>query len=240
MGSQTIKFYPWGPETEAKSLAPHTAKRAVAPYWKELPMFHRPEDEEKFKNKTATRSNSHLSIKHCMPYFDAMTFGYQFPLHTDVYVLRKPDGAPEVTWDSDLHPVTPRYTFEMPTPHGHYDAHYSWQMHWGIQVPEGYGVLMNHPTNRNDLPFTTVAGYVDFDVYPMPGNVSFHIKDNFEGVIPKGTPIMSVIPIKREDWVSEIDTSQEFFMEKVKLSKEKETVPMAHYKKGYRIGFDHK
>jgi hypothetical protein len=241
MENQVIRFYPWnGEETANKTVAPHSAKGEVADYWKNLPLGHGIGDAEKFKSKTADRANVHLGLKHCMPYFDAMTFGYHFRLHTDVYVLRKADGLPEITWDHDLHPVSVRHTFEMPTPHGHYDAHYSWQMHWGIKSPDSYGLMMMHPINRYDLPFTTVAGYMDADVYPMPGNVSFHIKNNFEGVIPKGTPIMSLIPIKRESWVSEIDSTPEFFKGMVDLAAEKQTVPMAHYKKGYRKGFEYK
>ena len=33
------------------------------------------------------------------------------------------------------------------------------------------------------------------------GNVPFFIKSGFEGVIPAGTPIAQLIPIKREKWV---------------------------------------
>ena len=40
------------------------------------------------------------------------------------------------------------------------------------------------------------------------GNVvSFFLRKDFEGTIPKGTPIMSMIPIKRAEWQKEIDMS---------------------------------
>jgi hypothetical protein len=98
--------------------------------------------------------------------------------------------------------------------------------------------LITHPINRYDLPFTSVSGLADYDVYPLPGNVSFHIKEGFEGTIPAGTPIMQIIPIKREDWEHNINEDPEFFASKLALVQEKETVPMAHYKKGYRIGME--
>jgi len=47
---------------------------------------------------------------------------------------------------------------------------------------------------------------------------------------------MSIIPIKRENWKMEINTEDLFFQKKLALSMEKETVAMAHYKKGYRVG----
>lgn len=241
MSNEIVEFYSWGGEQTGKdTLFPITARKALAPYWKDLPLYHGEGDEEKVKDGTANRKNVYLGLKHCMPYFDAMTMGYHYRLHTDVYVLRDANGLPQMKWDSPHHPISPRGLQEMPVPHGHYQAHYSWQMYWGIQPPEGWGALLTHPLNRYDLPFTTVAGYVDFDKYPMPGNVSFHVKDYFEGVIPAGTPIMSIIPIQRVSWESSIRTDHEYFAEKYKVMEEKETVPMAHYKKGYRVGLDYK
>ena len=235
MDSKVIKFYPWGPGHENTSQ-PLPAKKNVAPYWKEMPLFHGEGDEHRVKEGTASRKNVFLSLKHCMPYFDAMISGYHYVLHTDIIVKKNQSGLPELSWDSIHDPAADRILKEMPVPEGHYQAHFGWQMYWGIEMPEGYSALLIHPINRYDLPFTTVAGLVDYDVYPLPGNVSFHIKDGFEGVIESGTPIMSIIPIKREDWKMEINTEDVFFQKKLALSMEKETVNMAHYKKGYRIG----
>ena len=235
MDSKVIKFYPWGPGHENTSQ-PLPAKKNVAPYWKEMPLFHGEGDEHRVKEGTANRKNVFLSLKHCMPYFDAMICGYHYVLHTDIVVKRNENGLPILSWDSIHEPAADRVLKEMPVPAGHYRAHFGWQMYWGIEMPEGYSALLIHPVNRHDLPFTTVAGLVDYDVYPLPGNVSFHIKDSFEGVIEAGTPIMSIIPIKREDWKMEINTEDLFFQKKLALSMEKETVSMAHYKKGYRIG----
>lgn len=238
VSNNLIEFYPWGTGAGATSPAPSPAKKNVAPYWKEMPRYHGAGDEQKVKDGTANRSNVFLSLKHCMPYFDAMAAGYHYLLHTDLTVKLGSDGLPKLSWESPMEPAGDRVLKEMPVPHGHYQAHFGWQMHWGIQLPEGWSALFIHPINRYDLPFTTVAGIMDCDVYPLPGNVSFHIKDNFEGVIPAGTPIMSIIPMKREDWSHEINRDADFFDKKMALVKEKESVPMAHYKKGYRVGMD--
>jgi hypothetical protein len=241
MDNAEIIFYPWGQQAYEDCLPPKTAEKELAPYWKDLPNYHGGEkDLEKVHNKTVRRDNVWLSLKHCMPYFDAMTMGYHIILHTDVFVNRNHNGNIDVKWDHILHPIAQRSVEEMPTPHGHYNNHLSWQMYWGIKTPDGYSALITHPINRYDLPFTTVSGYVDYDVYPMPGNISFHIKDNFEGVIPKGTPIASIIPIKRDIWSSKLNTDPAFFEKMLEYAKEKETVPMAHYKKGYRIGVEYK
>lgn len=235
--SNIIKFYPWG-SGAATLLQPTPAKKNIAPYWKEMPRFHGENDIEKVRNGTADRTNVFLSIKHCMPYYDAMTAGYHYLLHTDVHVKLDHTGLPKLSWDSPAEPAGDRVLKEMPVPVGHYPAHFGWQMHWGFQLPEGWSALITHPINRYDLPFSTVSGLADYDVYPLPGNVSFHIKDNFEGTIEAGTPIMSIIPIKRENWTHEINKDHDFFEHKVALIREKETVPMAHYKKAYREGME--
>jgi hypothetical protein len=237
MENNIIQFYPWGEQSE-KLIPPSPAKKHIAPYWKDMPLFHQEEDFEKVKNGTANRKNVFLSLKHCMPYFDAMTAGYHYLLHTDITVLVNDNGIPKLKWNSDLEPAGDRVLKEMPVPAGHYQAHFGWQMYWGIQMPKGWSALITHPINRYDLPFTTVSGLVDYDEYPLPGNVSFHIKDNFKGKIEAGTPIMSIIPIKRENWNHELNLDKNFFSQKTSMIDEKESVPMAHYKKGYRIGME--
>ena len=43
---------------------------------------------------------------------------------------------------------------------------------------------------------------VDTDKYPIPVHFPFLLKKNFEGLIKQGTPIIQVIPFKRESWKS--------------------------------------
>ena len=54
---------------------------------------------------------------------------------------------------------------------------------------------------HHDLPFTIFPGIVDTDTYYAPVNIPFTMNDQkFEGLIPKGTPIVQVLPFKRESW----------------------------------------
>jgi hypothetical protein len=78
---------------------------------------------------------------------------------------------------------------------------------WTIETPAGYSLLFTHPFNRDDLPFTTIAGMVDTDSY-TDNLINFPARwhdPNFSGVLPKGTPVAQCIPVKRELWTSQCE-----------------------------------
>jgi hypothetical protein len=50
----------------------------------------------------------------------------------------------------------------------------------------------------------TLSGIVETDNYYSNIHFPFFIKEGFEGIIPAGTPIVQVIPLKREQWKNTI------------------------------------
>jgi hypothetical protein len=217
-----IKFYPWDKNVENVTLPPVPAYKYISQEWRDLP---------RFVNSTET-SEGMLTVKHCMPFFDAMTAGYYYLLPCDITITAT-DGVPKASWDFPIKPITERSHLEIPTPEGYYQAHFSWQMWWGMKVPEGWSILITSPLNHNEVPFRTTSGIVDYDRYTSPGNIGFFILKGFEGVIKKGTPIFQIIPVKRADWTMEIDRSLQEQGHKdhdAKLSS-----PRGHYKKHIRV-----
>lgn len=140
-------------------------------------------------------------LKLCMPFLDSMTSGYIFTLWTDVFVEQTELGT-KLQWRSGPDPIEkrPKINSKLPTPHGHEDSHYAWRTILQFSTPKGYSALMTHPFNRFDLPFTTLSGIVDSDMSVGRGNLPFFLKKDFEGIIPVGTPILQIIPFKREGW----------------------------------------
>jgi len=150
------------------------------------------------------------TIKRCPPFVDAMTSGFLLPLICD---LKVENGA--ITWDNDL----PSGVLEFPrSPIGFHDEsqvtgtplfepdRYVIKFHnlWTIEAPEGYSVLFTHPVNRFDLPFTTLTGLVDCDLF-HDSWIHFPARwhdTNFSGVLPRGTPVAQCIPVKRDKWVA--------------------------------------
>ena len=60
----------------------------------------------------------------------------------------------------------------------------------------------NQPMKASQMPFTTLTGLVDCDHY-HDAWVHFPARwhdANFNGVLPKGTPVAQCFPVKRENW----------------------------------------
>jgi hypothetical protein len=178
------------------------------PAKKHIPEWYR--DAERFvggKLKITNGVGNH-GLKTCVPFLDAMTSGYTALLPIDILV-EQTDLGPKLQWRSSPDPLEkrPRINKTLPTPAGHDDDHYAWKSLFNIQVPKGYSILITHPFNRFDLPFTTLSGVVDADMTMARGNLPFFLKSGFEGIIPVGTPIYQIFPFKRENWKSENDDS---------------------------------
>jgi hypothetical protein len=149
--------------------------------------------------KTAT-------VKRCVPFLDAMTFGYMIPLPVDINIIQI-NGFAYYEWRDDadgydpIH-IRPQEAMQsMPVPTGYEDTYPAWNTRSFIEIPKGYSALITHPLNHTELPFFTVSGIIDSGVL-FEGNIPFFIKKGFEGLIPKGTPILQVLPFKTDNWES--------------------------------------
>jgi hypothetical protein len=167
---------------------------------------------------SAINTRDEETIKRCPPFIDAMTCGFLIPLLCDIRVENG-----EITWDNK---IPPGGALDFPrSPIGFHDEgqvagtplfesdRFVIKFHnlWTIEAPEGYAVFFTHPVNRFDLPFITLSGLVDCDRYTdnwihFPAH--WHNKD-FQGVLPKGTPIAQCIPVKRENWIAQTSSFTE-------------------------------
>jgi hypothetical protein len=176
-----------------------------------LPDWFRAMPQKAFNMVTQQETQT---VKRCPPFIDAMTYGFLIPLPCDVKVAEG-----EFSWDFDL-PVNSVNNFWR-SPISFHDASQvagtpyhaddrlliKFNNFWTIEAPEGYSLLFTHPVNRPELPFVTLTGLVDSDLYTH-NRVHFpaHWHDmNFNGVLPKGTPVAQCIPVKREIWTINVD-----------------------------------
>ena len=153
------------------------------------------------------------TVKRCMLVFDAIVGGYIIVSPADVFVSQKEaqDGTkqPYFEWSNHglihFHPI--EQMPEHPNRNGHL-AYPKWINSWSIKTPKGYSTLFIQPMHRESA-FTILSGIVDTDTYTAPVNFPFVLNDvNFEGLIPAGTPIAQVIPLKRDDWKMQIGSKE--------------------------------
>lgn len=191
-----IKFIPFGGR---KNLMPPSVSKI--PQW--------------WKDGELVLSNGEAGLKSCIPFMEIMMSGYTINLPFDVFVSKNEDGTVNVKWNAPNHNAWPRFIDErpkelgetIPRPAGHLPNGFVWSMQWSWKTPKGYSVLVTHPFNRFDLPFTTLSASMDSDKFNANGNVPFFIKEGFQGVIPEGTPIAQIFPYKRDKWKSWVDDS---------------------------------
>lgn len=201
-----IKFMPSTKLAQAKLPPPGPARSYIPEWYKKANRF--------IGGKLQLREYGiNKDLKLCVPFLDALTSGYMVELPADLLIQRDELGV-SFFWHEEPKFVELRakdMAATLPRPAGCDRDLYAWIMHWSFIVPNGYSALVTHPLNRFDLPFVTTSGIMDTDQYPIAGQVPFFLRSDFSGVIPAGTPIIQVIPFKREAWQHQaIDCDEEF------------------------------
>jgi hypothetical protein len=160
-------------------------------------------------NKTALKLQLQKTFKHCIPFMEAMTSGYIHEMWSDLEVERVANN-PSFYWKSKGYEVigskTDGSSGMMDIPEGYDKKLYSFEHNLYIKTPPGYSILITQPFNRTDLPFYALSGIVDTDVYPLfPGSYPVFLKSGYTGLVNRGTPMLQIIPFKRDEWASRID-----------------------------------
>lgn len=179
------------------------------------------------------------TAKRCMPIFDAMSNGYIILTHTDLFISQKPDEngkiQPYYEW-ANFGAIAFHGKYQLPEhPDGmsHEQSYPKWINAWGITTPPGYSTLFISPLHR-ETPIIALPGVVDTDTYNAPVNFPFVLRDpKMEGLIPAGTPIMQVIPIKRDEWQMRTG-SQEEVVQQAKTTNKLRSVFFDSYKRQFR------
>ena len=174
-----------------------------APSKKYLPNWYKNIDSYlSDKPKGLVAGQPSATIKKCIPVFDVLTSGYTITTFQDFYIQKEEEGIiitasnNTSTLDWHSHKQFTDHPYSMQT-----EGAPKFINPWSIKTPKGYSCLFINPVHGANRYFTIFEGIVDTDEYRSPVNFPFTLKDkNFEGLIPAGTPIVQVIPFKREKW----------------------------------------
>ena len=176
-----------------KEYAPVPASKVLPDWYKNTPEYVNGE-------RLVVDGVTPHTVKKCLPVFDAMTAGYVIPTYVDLQVTRR-DGLPYYEWPQhsaiSWHPVAqaPLHPARNAAPFP------KWTNPWAIKTPSGFSCLFLPPMHNPNGVFTVLPAVVDTDNYSAPVNLPFVLDDDtWEGLIPAGTPMVQVVPIKRDGW----------------------------------------
>lgn len=173
-------------------IAPPVPSRGYMPDWfRKLPAV----DEA-----VLSATNTGLTIKRCMPFLDAMTTGWLIPLAATVR-LEVSEGGTKVDagWDFDRTMVSFHGAHQVRGNPQEGRPACKFHNFWTIHTPPGWSCLFVNPLNRPNGVFDVIAGIVDTDTYRSPIHFPFFATDE-DGlhIIEKGSPMVQVIPFRRD------------------------------------------
>lgn len=177
------------PEDLGVIAEPQPAGKFMPDWFKRLPS--KVDKLDKLRNST---------IKRCAPFLDALTAGWIIPLAADVEFISNADASGvNYRWDF-YRPMVENHTPEQVAGHPSLPRPpMKFLNYWTIKTPPGISLLFTPPLNRPDPRFTCFSGIVDTDHYREFINFPFFLhQPNFTGVVARGTPLVQVIPIRRE------------------------------------------
>jgi len=183
------------------------------PASKEIPDWYKDISSYIGGEKTVVGQGETLAtIKKCMPVFDAISSGYILKTYCDI----------EISWDGITYEFkTSPYYGEVIVGHsagqvtGHPGVN---NKHtyvpkllnvWAVKTLPGYSSLILPPMHRDNI-INILPGIIDSDSFHDVTNFPFTVNTKEDRVIiPAGTPIAQIIPLKREDWEMSINYSPE-------------------------------
>jgi hypothetical protein len=195
-----IKFIASGEHVLNVREKPVPASELLPTWWKDMPPFS--------AGKYDLQPYSTVTAKKCFPLLDGLTSGYILKLWSDILVTKDAQGIQSVKW-AVSQPVVEAWPLEQSAsyeiPDGFFKGVYKYHHGWIIETPKNYSCLVIHPIGYQNLPVRAITGVVDTDRLKTNINAPFVIREDFEGIIPKGTPMAQIIPFKRDSWEMNID-----------------------------------
>jgi hypothetical protein len=185
---------------------PIPASKKIPEWYKSIPRYLGNE-----KKPPLDSSGTAGTVKACMPVLDSISSGYLILSSADIFI-QKNEGVRHYTW-ADYNLIT-FHAQEQVSGYPNLEKKLNlenvpkFNNYWIVQTPKNYSSLFITPFHH-DLPFTILPAIVDTDTYFNPVNFPFFPDPDFEGLIPKGTPIAQVLPFKRDDWEMSIENVED-------------------------------
>lgn len=187
-----IKFICPDPQI-VEHFAVKPSKKTVADWLRDLP-----------NEKSVPTENLHFkTIKECMPALDMMTAGYTifstYELRVDP--VKKHGYEDYIVTTPGVDYVTTHHHEQCPVKIDGKKKHFI-KIHqpWLIRTPPGYSCLFIQPFYELEQRYRLMPAIVDTDKHDLPVLLPGYAVNSESFVIEPGTPLVQVIPFKRENW----------------------------------------
>ena len=208
---------------------PVPAGKLIPDYYKKL----LPKETDEYGNKTIN------TVKRCPPFIDIMTEGYIIPLWWDITCLTTEDTG-EIRFKqlfNGYNPVSDHskeqfkyHPYQDKYPYSHVIAKFI--SPWLITTPPGWSCLFTSPFNHLESRFKLFDAIVDTDKHYMTINFPFVWTglETGQHVIKKGTPLVQVIPFKRDENLDfEVSTMSDEDIKKAHIENTRHNVVVENY-----------
>jgi hypothetical protein len=180
------------PEDRGIIAEPVPAKAVLPAWFRHLPGVDKSQ---------VSATNNGLTVKRCMPFVDAMSAGWIIPLAAPVR-LEISEGGRTVSagWEFDRELVSNHGAFQIAGSPYQPRPPMKFHNYWTIRTPKGWSCLFLPPINRPNGVIEVLSGLVDTDSYKSPVNFPFvAIAPDGVHTLAKGTPLVQVVPFRRDD-----------------------------------------
>lgn len=190
-----IEFY-CHPDYYGVIPEPLSAAKKIPDWWKRIPST--------YEGGRDSYGDKPMTAKKCMPLLDVMGLGYIIPLQGDLQVITNNDRSiikvsnPPGIKLAEFHELAQVGGKSAP---GYPGQPVKFINHWVIKTKPGWSSLFMSPINHFNPHFTCLGGLVDTDTYTKEVNFpAVWNTPNFDDKLPAGTPLVQVIPVKRDSF----------------------------------------
>jgi hypothetical protein len=187
---------------------PFPSSEALPQWWKDATPYIKSPKNPDGKKIIVENKESNPSFKKCIPMLDLLSSGYIIPLWADVQIKIE-NGFPLITWRVQKNVFELHDGQEVEIPDGYQNSQFKFLNQWVPKLPKGYSALIIACPGYPNNPFRAMQAIVDYDKTTHALYPPMFLKEGFEGIVEKGTPMFQIIPFKRNNWASKFSFLEE-------------------------------
>ena len=223
--------------TIAEHFPPVPAVQCIPDWYKKLNFYlegHRPTGKELMEAGVPKPS---MSIRACVPVKDYLTSGYVIRAHADIAITPEQVGDEHGWWYASAHTKIDSHPHaQCPISMGKgKNAYIKIVTPWRVKTPKGYSCMYYQPYYLLEDKFQLFPAVVDTDGYNTnPVNFPGVILTAESFTIKAGSPLMVVVPFKRDAWRHTVRVEPEAKINPVQLFLERGYKTLFNRKKVFK------